>query len=250
MWRTVIVENPIDEFVLINSQDQVDRQADSRAKAVPVSPTQMAINSYPTAPVVVLEEKLNPDKPDACQPEVFERALKLCAGLNMEKANCVEDVCLTGDDRFATIAVQNEKNRAKLVEKAAKKNFDLGSLLNARLADDMAKQFTQRGVECKTIASGDELWNIAPFDKSIPAWTYSRYVEAKKMYLRKQLAATTTGTTTLKTTTPVFASWPTEDPPILDTVNENATSAKDDAGLQSARLDPLARSLSSQQQDV
>ncbi len=67
----------------------------------------------------------------------------------------------------------------------------------------MAKQFSQRGVECKTIVSGDELWNIAPFDRDIPAWSYDRYVDAKKMYLRKQdyikkQASTTNTTVTAK----------------------------------------------------
>jgi len=196
-WVAKIVENPINEFVLINSQDQVDAQAAERSKLVPQDPLQMAQNSFASDPEVNLDEKTDPEKrgQDACSKDVLSRAEVLCHGLSNELANCIEDICMTNEDAIADVAAKGEKDTLDSFASLADSNFELGDLLNEKLAEQMGAAFAQRGVECKTVVSGEELWNLAPYDREVPAWTYDTYVQAKTLYLQAQETASNQNTT-------------------------------------------------------
>lgn len=106
-----------------------------------------------------------------CSEALCTQAQRACSRVSVCRGMCVSDICNgnpggTVDDAVATalrcdsrtnIALNQAADEQAKLEQAAKRFA--ASVVGSPLA------------ECPSVVSGDEIWNIAPYDSSIPSWT-------------------------------------------------------------------------------
>lgn len=189
-YKAARVDNPIADFIEISKEYDKVKQMREVGAITLVDPDAMAESSF--APSVVVDQDMtNEDSmgQDTCDPLLYERAKLSCAGLDKGLVTCIADICLTGDDGFVGITQAAEEAMMKNAIKVAQTNVDLGELINRALVAKMTESFAAAGVECADTGDGLEPWNVAPYDRLVPAWTTDIYNEVRTMILENEANA-------------------------------------------------------------
>jgi len=179
--------SPLKEFIDIAKDYDMVMQERGRESIHLLDPEAMAAEALDAPPIEDVDYTNEEEQgQDACNPLVYERARHSCTGLDRALQACIADICLTHQDEFAAISEAIESEAAENAEEVASLNLQLAGLVNRALLQKMSAVLAASGVECPDLVSGEEPWNVAPYDRLVPAWTMEVYNDVTALLAQQE----------------------------------------------------------------